>query len=96
MKLFQTNIEEVIELPELPESRNGVVDLEVADIIDHPVGQVVRGFIYNDTKRKQFGDGDFIRTSIVRGIVSYQDELYVITLNTTYRVIGWAAKEQGE
>lgn len=93
MNLFQTNIEEVIELPE---SRNGIVDLEVFDICDHPVGQFVRGFIYNDNKRQQFQDGDFIRTSVVKDIVTYQDELYVITLNTTYRVVGWAGQESGE
>lgn len=90
--MFDTNIEEVIELPE---SRNGIVDLEVYDILDHPVGQVARGFIFNDVKRQQFRDGDFVRTSIVKDIVTYQDEVYIITLNTTYRVIGWAGTEDG-
>lgn len=92
MLQIETNINEVIELPE---SRNGVVDLEVYDILEHPAGQLVRGFIYNDVKRQQFRDGDFIRTSVVKDFVTYQDELYIITLNTTYRVISWAGSEDG-
>jgi hypothetical protein len=92
MLQIETNIQEVIELPE---SRNGIVDLEVYDILEHPAGQLVRGFIYNDNKRKQFQDGDFIRTSVVKDFVTYQDELYIITLNTTYRVVAWAGTEDG-
>lgn len=86
MLQIETNINEVIELPE---SRNGIVDLELTDLFDHPAGQLARGYIYNDVKRQQFRDGDFIRTSIIKDMVTFQDELYIITLNTTYRVIGW-------
>ncbi|WYN05040.1 hypothetical protein ISREJYDI_CDS0073 [Pseudomonas phage UNO-G1W1] len=86
MLQIETNINEVIELPE---SRNGIVDLELTDLFDHPAGQLARGYIYNDVKRGQFQDGDFIRTSIIKDLVTFQDELYIITLNTTYRVIGW-------
>lgn len=74
--MFDTNIEEVVELPE---SRNGIVDFELEFFCDRPVGQLAYGFV----------SGESTRTPVIKDIVTYQDELYIISLDTIYRVTKW-------
>lgn len=51
-----------------------------------PGDVVAHGIIYNDS-RGIFHDGERVRTSTVKQIVKVDDELYIETRNTMYRII---------
>lgn len=52
-----------------------------------PGHTVARGFIYNDS-RGIFCDGDPVRTSTVARVFSVDDQQFIETRNTIYKIIG--------
>ncbi|MND95961.1 hypothetical protein D3C80_882300 [compost metagenome] len=76
-------IEEALELPERP-NRADLRLTHVMEIRDDV--QIAFGCIENDYTRR-FTDGCEIRTSAITDLITYQDELYLVTRNTIYRLV---------
>lgn len=77
----------MLPLDALPEDKF-VADM-VFDSLDtqmFPGHTVARGFIYNDS-RGIFGDGEPVRTSTVVRIFSVDDQQFIETRNTVYKLI---------
>jgi hypothetical protein len=78
----------MLPLDTLPENKF-VADMvfDTFDIHMFPGHTVARGFIYNDS-RGIFYDGDPVRTSTVARVFSVDDQQYIETRNTIYKIIG--------
>lgn len=63
-------------------------DFKLFEMISTESGMKMFGEIFNDSKNR-FDDGEFVRTSSVDRILHEGGTMFVITANTTYRIIGF-------
>ncbi|XAO54281.1 hypothetical protein [Yersinia phage vB_YenM_P778] len=69
---------------------NNMHHAELAEVSHDGVGSVAWGKIFNDTKTENnhpFPDGALVHTSRIREIKAVDGETFIITMNTTYKVI---------